>query len=104
MTANGRHVPLAAPGDRIAADGGILPGPHHADPPCAHFPPCGGCELQHVDHASYAEFVTARVAGARPGQGVEPRIDRKCDGSGKVWAVLVDIGGRSYSQKKKQTD
>src|SRR3546814_20785157 len=46
MTANGRHVPLAAPGDRIAADGGILPGPHHADPPCAHFPTCGGCELQ----------------------------------------------------------
>ncbi|EPR09711.1 RNA methyltransferase [Sphingobium indicum IP26] len=72
VTANGRHVPLAAPGDRIAADGGILPGPHHADPPCAHFPTCGGCELQHVDDASYAEFVTARVAGALAVQGVEP--------------------------------
>nr|WP_087575841.1 class I SAM-dependent RNA methyltransferase [Sphingomonas sp. CDS-1] len=72
VTANGRHVPLTAPGDRIAADGSILRGPHHVDPPCVHFPICGGCELQHIDDASYADFVTARVAGALAGQGVEP--------------------------------
>ncbi|MCB4859706.1 class I SAM-dependent RNA methyltransferase [Sphingobium sp. PNB] len=72
VTALGRHVPLTAPGDRIAADGGILRGPHHVDAPCVHFPTCGGCELQHIDDASYAEFVTARVAGALAGQGVEP--------------------------------
>ncbi|WP_176595760.1 MULTISPECIES: class I SAM-dependent RNA methyltransferase [Sphingobium] len=71
VTANGRHVPLTAPGDRIGADGGILPGRHHVDPPCAHFPTCGGCELQHIDDASYADFVTARVVGALAGQGVE---------------------------------
>ncbi|KEQ53466.1 class I SAM-dependent RNA methyltransferase [Sphingobium chlorophenolicum] len=72
VTANGRHVPLAAPGDRIGADGDIVRGPHHVDPPCVHFPTCGGCELQHIDDASYADFVTARVAGALAGQGVEP--------------------------------
>ena len=72
MTANGRHVPLTAPGDRIAADASILRGPHHVDPPCVHFPTCGGCELQHIDDASYADFVTARVAGALAGRGVEP--------------------------------
>ncbi|GAY21359.1 MULTISPECIES: class I SAM-dependent RNA methyltransferase [Sphingobium] len=72
VTALGRHVPLTAPGDRIAADGGILRGPHHVNAPCVHFPTCGGCELQHIDDASYAEFVTARVAGALAGQGVEP--------------------------------
>lgn len=72
VTANGRHVPLTAPGDRVAADGGVLRGPHHADAPCVHFPVCGGCELQHIDDGSYADFVTARVAGALAGQGVEP--------------------------------
>lgn len=70
VTAQGRHVPLSAPGDRINPDGSILRGPHHVDPPCRHFPSCGGCELQHVDEASYADFVTARVTGALAGQGV----------------------------------
>jgi 23S rRNA (uracil1939-C5)-methyltransferase len=72
VTADGRYFALSAPGDRIAQDGRILPGPHHADPPCRHFPTCGGCELQHVDDPSYADFVTARVVGALKGQGVEP--------------------------------
>lgn len=70
VTGDGRHVPQTAPGDRVASDGGILPGPHHVVPPCVHFPACGGCELQHVDDASYEDFVTARVAGALAGQGV----------------------------------
>lgn len=71
VTADGRHFALSAPGDRIAQDGRILPGPHHANPPCSHFPTCGGCELQHIDDPSYADFVTARVVGALKGQGVE---------------------------------
>ena len=72
VTGDGRHFPLTAPGDRIAADGAILRGPHHVDAPCRHFPSCGGCELQHIDEASYADFVTARVTGALAGQGVAP--------------------------------
>ncbi|WP_031304003.1 class I SAM-dependent RNA methyltransferase [Sphingobium quisquiliarum] len=71
VTADGRHVALAAPGDRLTADGALLHGPHHAASPCVHFPACGGCELQHVDEASLADFVSARVAGALAGQGVE---------------------------------
>lgn len=72
VTATGRHVPLSAPGDRVAADGQLLPGPHHVDAPCVHFPACGGCELQHVDEASLAEFVSNRVTGALGSQGVAP--------------------------------
>ena len=49
VTASGRHVPLAAPGDAIDANGAVRPGPHQATPPCRHFPTCGGCQLQHLD-------------------------------------------------------
>ena len=70
VTADGRHVPLAAPGDMLAADGAVLPGPHHADPPCRHFPRCGGCQLQHVDDAAYADYLVERVAGALAAQGL----------------------------------
>lgn len=72
VTSTGRHVPLTAPGDRLAADGSILRGPHHVEAPCRHFPTCGGCELQHVDDEAYAAFVTARVTGALTSQQVEP--------------------------------
>ena len=64
VTDDGRHVPLAAPGDVVEADGAIVRGPHHVAPPCRHFPRCGGCQLQHVDDVAYAGFVrvnTSRV-------------------------------------------
>lgn len=70
VTADGRHVPLVAPGDRLDPAGGIVTGPHHADPPCRHFPLCGGCQLQHLDEVSYTQFVADRVAGALIGQDV----------------------------------
>lgn len=70
VTADGRHVPLSAPGDRIGADGALIPGPHRADPPCVHFPACGGCQLQHLSDVAYAAYVHDRVAGALAGQGV----------------------------------
>lgn len=70
VTADGRHVPMSAPGDRLAPDGTLQPGPHHADPACRHYPACGGCALQHLDDASFAAFVRDRVAGGLAGQEV----------------------------------
>ena len=64
VTDSGRYVPMAAPGDRVAQDGCISPGPHHAQPPCRHFPECGGCQLQHVDDEAYAQVLVDRVATA----------------------------------------
>lgn len=68
VTADGRYFALTAPGDRVAADGAIIPGPHHAPPACPHFPECGGCQLQQLDEASFAQFVTERVTNALSGQ------------------------------------
>ena len=70
VTADGRYVPLAAPGDRLAATGEVIPGPSHAVPPCRHFPTCGGCTLQHLDDAAYARFLADRVTGALAAQGL----------------------------------
>ncbi len=72
VTASGRHVPLAAPGDVVRADGTLAPGPHRAEPPCRHFGRCGGCQLQHLDEAALADFVRDRVVNAALGQGLEP--------------------------------
>jgi 23S rRNA (uracil1939-C5)-methyltransferase len=72
VTASGRHVPLAAPGDVVGADGALLPGPHHATPPCRHFGVCGGCQLQHLDEEALAGFVRDRVVNAALAQGLEP--------------------------------
>lgn len=72
VTVDGRHVPLAAPGDVLLADGTLQPGPHHATPPCRHFGTCGGCQLQHLDETALASFVSERVTNAAEGQGLEP--------------------------------
>jgi 23S rRNA (uracil1939-C5)-methyltransferase len=69
-TEDGRFVALAAPGDMIGDDGSIEPGPHHATPPCRHFPKCGGCQLQHIDDETFAEFLVDRIAGALRAQGL----------------------------------
>lgn len=71
VTADGRHVPLSAPGDRLRIDGSLVPGPDHVEPPCQHFPTCGGCQLQHLSDRAYSTYVRDRVAGALAGQGVE---------------------------------
>lgn len=70
VTASGRHVPLAAPADVVLPDGTLEFGPHHAEPPCRHFPECGGCQLQHLDEQALAEFVRDRVVNAAAGQGL----------------------------------
>lgn len=72
VTASGRHVTGAVPGDVIDEAGAITPGPHHISPVCRHFAQCGGCQLQHADDGVLAGFVADRVVNAARGQGIEP--------------------------------
>jgi len=69
ITADGRFVPLAAVGDMVDFSSDpprILPGPHHMAPACAHYPACGGCQMQHMDDAAYRDFVSDRLARVLP--------------------------------------
>ncbi len=70
VTADGKHVAGAVTGDTLAAAGTIIKGPHHQDPPCRHFAPCGGCQLQHADDTALLQFVTDRVANAAVSQQI----------------------------------
>ncbi|AKH41725.1 23S rRNA (uracil1939-C5)-methyltransferase [Altererythrobacter atlanticus] len=71
VTASGKHVAMAAPGDLLLADGSLREGPHHVAPPCRHFGKCGGCQLQHFDEETLGDFVRDRVVLAAHGQGME---------------------------------
>ncbi len=70
VTESGRYVPMSAPGDIVAPDGAVTAGPQRADPPCRHFPECGGCQLQHVGDETYARFLVDRIAWALAAQGM----------------------------------
>jgi 23S rRNA (uracil1939-C5)-methyltransferase len=74
VTDDDRFVPFAVPGDLVDAAGIVTPGPHHAVPPCQHFPQCGGCQLQHADDEIYAAFLIDRIASALGAQGIAADI------------------------------
>jgi len=81
-------VPLALPGERIEADvegdRGVLislqqASPHRRSPPCPYFGDCGGCRLQHLDTAVYAQWKRSYIVSLLTKQGLAPLIHSLCE-------------------------
>jgi len=73
VTADGRFVTLAAPGDLVRFRGEIAslePGPNRVTAPCRHFPECGGCRMQHVSDPAYVRWMGERIGHALAQAGV----------------------------------
>ena len=74
VTSSGRHVPFGVPGDALLDDGALAPGPHRQDPPCRHFPECGGCQLQHADDHAYRGYLASRIETALAQHGLATEL------------------------------
>ena len=78
-------VPYAAPGDRLRAqvegecEGGhvarilerLADGPARVGPPCTHFADCGGCAVQHLNHAAYLDWKRGLLSEALQRRGID---------------------------------
>ncbi|MGZ6017407.1 MAG: class I SAM-dependent RNA methyltransferase [Phenylobacterium sp.] len=76
-------VPFTLPGERVLASGEgerrellevLAPSTQRIAPVCPHFGTCGGCALQHWDHAPYLAWKVDRLAGTLARQQIETEI------------------------------
>ena len=83
--ADGRplFVPYALAGETVEVDidGGsarlgrvVAASPDRIDPACRHFGTCGGCLLQHIAPAPYADFKRRLVVDALADRGLTPEV------------------------------
>lgn len=84
-------VPMTLPGEVVEIDvdderGRLLnvlePSASRQAPPCRHFGSCGGCQLQHMDRASYEAFKIGLVETPLRHAGVQAKVTRLIDASG----------------------
>jgi 23S rRNA (uracil1939-C5)-methyltransferase len=92
-------VPFTVPGDRVLVRltgeraGSLraetlellVEGPGRAEPPCPHFGRCGGCALQHLTDAHYADWKQSLITRALAQRGLE----------GAMVAPMRRVAGRS---------
>jgi 23S rRNA (uracil1939-C5)-methyltransferase len=71
FTLPGERVRLAAGGDRRELEAVLEPSPERAVPPCPHFGVCGGCALQHWEHAAYLAWKVDRLRATLARERIE---------------------------------
>ena len=86
----GETVAIAVDGERGALVDVITASPHRAVPFCPHFGVCGGCQLQHMDAASYQAFKTGLVEAPLRHAGLDTTVSRfiLAHGAGRRRATL----------------
>ena len=61
MTLAGERVAALAAGERAELQAVLRASPERVPPRCPHFAACGGCSLQHWDHAPYLTWKVEQV-------------------------------------------
>jgi 23S rRNA (uracil1939-C5)-methyltransferase len=74
FTLPGERVLVAGSGDRRELVEVLAPSAERVVPPCPHFGSCGGCALQHWDHAPYLAWKVERLRGTLARQHIESEI------------------------------
>jgi 23S rRNA (uracil1939-C5)-methyltransferase len=74
FTLPGERVLVAGAGDRRELVEVLTASPERVAPPCPHFGACGGCALQHWDHAPYLAWKVERLRGTLARQHIETEI------------------------------
>jgi 23S rRNA (uracil1939-C5)-methyltransferase len=74
FTLPGERVLVAGAGDRRELVEVLAASPERVAPPCPHFGACGGCALQHWDHAPYLAWKVERLRGTLARQHIETEI------------------------------
>jgi 23S rRNA (uracil1939-C5)-methyltransferase len=76
-------APFTLPGERVRVQGSgerrellevLEPSAERVEPPCPHFFACGGCALQHWDHAPYLAWKVQRLVGTLARQHIETEV------------------------------
>ncbi|MGH6966020.1 MAG: class I SAM-dependent RNA methyltransferase [Phenylobacterium sp.] len=74
FTLPGERVLVAGSGDRRELVEVLAASSERVVPPCPHFGACGGCALQHWDHAPYLAWKVERLRGTLARQHIETEI------------------------------
>ncbi len=91
FTLAGETVTVLRDGAKAALATIQTPSPDRIAPVCRHFGTCGGCALQHMDHAAYLAWKRDQVIAALADRGIETEVRPTVDaaGRGRRRAVLT---------------
>lgn len=83
FTLAGETVTLRRDGAKAALVSVVTPSAHRVAPACRHFGSCGGCALQHMEHAAYLGWKRDQVIAALADRGIETKVQPTVDASGR---------------------